>query len=175
MFQESVIGVPVSVDMSVYSDASARQKFISILFVGDAFVFFYLTATGWRTFDSLFPIVEKQLVRPVYPVGYVLYCLASHIKPMTVLIRIAKVTKMFLEFVFVEKLPCFSVVVLYDGQSRVVYDTGDVYHVAQVSEIVGVIQFYGQCPHRYIIALSTTSVFHPMAKTRGLFRRYVCW
>ena len=71
---------------------------------------------------------------------------------MPVLIRVAKVAELFLEFVFVEEPARFDIMVLYDGQGRVVYDTGDVYHVAQVSEVVAVIQFDGQCPHGNIIA-----------------------
>ena len=63
--------------------------------------------------------------------------------------------------------------VLYDGQGRVVYDTGDVYHVVQVSEVVAVIQFDGQCPHGNIIALYTAA-FHPTANARGLSRRLIC-
>ena len=114
--------------------------------------FFDFTATWRRTLDAFLPIGEKQLVRPVYPVGYILYRLASHITPVAVLVRIAKVAEMFLEFVFIQELSCFGIVVLYDGQSRVVYDTGDVYHVSQISEVVGVIQFDGQCPHGNIIA-----------------------
>src|SRR5574344_393487 len=41
-FQESVIGVPVSVDMSVYADASVGKEPVPRLFVGDAFVLFDL-------------------------------------------------------------------------------------------------------------------------------------
>ena len=99
-----------------------------------------------------FLIGEKQPVCPVYPVGYVLYRLTSHITPVAVFIRVAKVAELFLEFVFIRKLPCFGRVVLYDGQSRVVYDPGDVYHVAQGAEVIAVIQFYLQCPHDIIIA-----------------------
>ena len=151
-FQESVIGVPVSVDMSVYADASAGKEPVPRLFVGDASVLLDLAAAGRRTFNSFLPIGEKQPVRPVYPVGYVLYRLTSHITPMPVLIRVAKVAELFLEFVFVEEPARFGIMVLYDGQGRVVYDTGDVYHVVQVSEVIAVVQFYRQCPHDIIIA-----------------------
>ena len=143
------------------------------MFVGDAFVLFDLAATGRRTSGAFLPVGEKQPVRPVYPVCYVLYRLTSHITPVTVPIRVAKVAELFLEFVFVEEPARFGIMVLYDGQGRVVYDTGDVYHVVQVSEVVAVIQFDGQCPHRHIIALYTAA-FHPKAKARGLFRRLVC-
>ena len=85
------------------------------LFVGDAFVLFDFTATWWRTLDAFLPVGEKQLVRPVYPVGYILYSLTPHIKPVAILVRIAKVAELFLEFVFIQKLPRFVVVVLYDG------------------------------------------------------------
>ena len=142
-FQKPVIGVPVSVDMSVYADASAGKEPVPRLFVGDAFVLLDLAAAGRRTFNSFLPVGEKQPVCPVYPVGYFLYRLTSHITPMPVLIRVAKVAELFLEFVFVEEPARFGIMVLYDGQGRVVYDTGDVYHVVQVSEVVVVIQFDG--------------------------------
>ena len=142
-FQESVIGVPVSVDMSVYADASAGKEPVPRLFVGDASVLLDLAAARRRTFNSFLPVGEKKPVRPVYPVCYVLYRLTSHITPMPVLIRVAKVAELFLEFVFVEEPARFGIMVLYDGQGRVVYDTGDVYHVVQVSEVVVVIQFDG--------------------------------
>ena len=99
-----------------------------------------------------FLIGEKQPVCPVYPVGYVLYRLTSHITPMPVLIRVAKVAELFLEFIFVEEPASFCIMVLYDGQGRVLYDTGDVYHVVQVSEVIAVVQFYRQCLHDIIIA-----------------------
>ena len=118
-----VLGVPVPVDVSVYADASAGKEFVPRLFVGDAFVLFYLAASWGRTLDSFFLIGEKQPVRPVYPVGYVLYRLTSHITPVAVFIRVAKVPELFLEFVFIQKLPCFGIVILYDGQSRVVWFT----------------------------------------------------
>ena len=176
-FQESVIGVPVSVDVSVYADTSASKESVSRLFVGDAFVLFDLATTRWRTFDSLLPVSEKQPVRPVYPVGYLLYRLTSHITPVVVFILVAKTTELFLEFVFIQKLPCRIVVVLYDCQCRVVYDPGNIYHITKVSEVIAIVQFYCQCPHDIIIAhfmaLCITS-FHLTAKARELSRRLIC-
>ena len=151
-FQKSIIGVPVSVDVSVYADTSASKESVSRLFVGDAFVLFDRATTRWRTFDSLLPVSEKQPVRPVYPVGYLLYRLTSHITPVVVFILVAKTTELFLEFIFIQKLPCFGIVVLYDCQCRVVYDPGDIYHITKVSEVIAAIQFYCQCPHDIIIA-----------------------
>ena len=176
-FQKSVIGVPVSVDVSVYADASAGKEPVPRLFVGDASVLLDLAAARRRTFNSFLPVGEKKPVRPVYPVCYVLYRLTSHITPMPVLIRVAKVAELFLEFVFVEEPARFGIMVLYDGQCRVVYDPGDIYHITKVSEVIAVVQFYCQCPHDIIIAhfmALLITAFHPTAKARGLSQQYIC-
>ena len=111
------------------------------------------------------------------PSGRNLYRLTSYMAPVAVFICVAKVAELFLEFIFIQKLPCFGIVVLYDGQGRVVYDTGDVYHVVQVYEVIAVVQFYRQCLHDIIIAhcyALCITAFHPTAKARGLSRRLIC-
>ena len=109
--------------------------------------------------------------------GYLLYRLTSHISPVAVFISVAKTTELFLEFVFIQKLPCFGIVVLYDCQCRVVYNPGDIYHITKVSEVIAAIQFYCQCPHDIIIAhfmALRITAFHPTAKARGLSQQYIC-
>ena len=156
---------------------SASKESVSRLFIGDAFVLYDLATSRWRTFDSLLPVSEKQPVRSVYPVGYLLYSLTSHITPVAVFIRVAQITELFLEFVFIQKLPCFGIVILYDCQCRVVYDPGDIYHITKISKVVAAIQFYRQCSHDIIIAhfmALRITAFHPMVKAHGLTRRLIC-